>query len=312
MDSTPFGYSGALEQGSSWEEFCKNIWDGTSMDSEDSFMSRRAEFTAGAHGCINTMDFHSMVIITKAYHWVSPQVEGSDVAHLFDGGAVFLALSTASSCANLRIFDATYKVVSAAMEMLDAGLNPPPNSELRLHALSVIADCKWQQPRSMRNKLWSPEWMWEEYQRIYQRVTGLLKQNPSLDKQGTAIDHLENTGYALLQVAALYQPEELPNLVQQYNQRWGGNLSAVDGNFLTIKNGSEKNHRYWDFEIAKRFIAQNLNLEELDYCHERLVQAVNSGVKGEKCNLLKGLELQYRYLAKSFTNLLEFPIGEVE
>ena len=123
------------------------------------------------------------------------------------------------------------------------------------------------------------------------------------------VDALKTTGFSVLKMSARYMPEKLPLMVDEYNSRWDAYLTVEDGHFLTIAPHKEKSRCYWDFEISKRWISGNLTLEELDYCHEHLVEASVRELEGDQKNYLLSLDLNYRYMAQKFTKILEFPVG---
>lgn len=309
MDRTNIKQDSPKESEQSWNAYCEDIWGYLDPTSKDSFVLRSEEFRVEARECTLSLDFDRLATITRAYHWVSPKVQQGDPALFFEVAAVSQSLRAAFSCSNLRLFDETYKLVSVVMEVLDAEFHNRPNSEFRVLALSIIADCKWQEPDTNRDKLWSPEWMLEEYFRHYERITSILKENPARDKTGAAIKILEDTEFLLLKVVARYLPKELPGFIDQFNTRWGTALEVREGHFLTNDPPSMLKRYYWDFEIAKLYIGRCLTLNDLDYCQERLIEAAKDELEGDR-NYLLSIDLQYRFFARAFTNILEFPVGK--
>lgn len=309
MDNAIPGHPIISEQGTSWESFCEDIWGYLDPTSKESFWLRSQEFRYETRECFIKLDFDRLSTITRAYNWVSPRVQQGEAALFFEVAALDQTLLIADACANLRLFDQAYKLVSVAMEIMDAEFHPRPNLTHRLHALHVIGECKWQQPKSTRDKLWSPEWMLDEFEMLSEQVFSSVKKNPALDQTGTTVDHMKRTSFVLLKVAARYLPKELPGLIEKFNLQWGASLYVEEGHFLANDPPGKLKCYYWDFEIAKLYLGENLTLEELDYCHERLIEAAKDEFDEDPRNYLLSIDLQYRFFAKPFTKILEFPIG---
>lgn len=309
MVSESRGSTAILEPGTNFETVCEDTWANVDLESEGSVRASGIEFVSEALDCFLSMDFINLVKSTREYNWVSPQVQIGGPAHAFDWGAMSHSMVIAESCCNLRLFEQAYNLVEACLGMLNEAGNPRANTHLRLWTLRVIAKCKWQQSFTTRNKLWSPEWMCQEYESKYQRVIAILKREPHKDKDGLTVTSLETTGFALLKLAVCYLPDELPRMVADFNSRWGTNLGVEDRYFKSIEPCQNKAFLHWDFEIAKLWINGSLTLEELDYCHAQLIQAANDELEGDINGYLLSLELQYRYMAQKFTDILEFSFG---
>ncbi len=310
MVSAFSGSTATFEEGTAWESYCEDIWRGVEFSDESSVLSKSWEFVSVALESFCPMDFHRMAINSKAYNWVSPEIQHGGPANLFDWGAMTQSLVVAECCCNLRLFDQAYLLVEDCLGLLCFEGNERPNRHLWLATLRIIAECKWQQSKLTRDKLWSPEWICEEYDRKYQQVMEVLKKRPEVNKDGSFTESLETTGLSVLKMAVRYLPERFPGMVDNFNSLWGTTLAKADGHFLESDHCGEKARCYWDFEIAKRMIGGKLTLEELDYCHKRLIQASLEELEGNQKNYLLSLDLQYRYLAKTFTNILEFPGGK--
>ncbi len=170
--------------------------------------------------------------------------------------------------------DTVYQICSTVLMIADDcdkrraeyGKPPLPASEVRYTVLNVLGDTKWCGDESERNRVMTPEEMCDEWPVIYERAMYYAWEWYRDDRQRIA-DIKEALGWAGVQVAktaARFCPDRLCSHITKFNKWYGATLAMADGHYR--RNGPlAESPWYYDFEIAKLYLADRLSVEALDH-----------------------------------------------
>jgi hypothetical protein len=282
----------------SWDQCCQDLWLGQSLEDERGFRFVRERVVRYAEEAAAALDLPRVARVARSYYWVRPLALQGSLPQAYDLGVLHLGVIAAERCLNLQLFHEVYRLVADLKFLLDGSYNPRPNSEVRWMLLRIIADCKWQDSWEQRERLWAPEWIHDEFDRLYSLVAAKLKTQPSpipgLDA-GVLVS-LCSAEFALLKLATRWLPERQIELVQRFNRRWGASLACEDGHFKRGDPLGKRPDFYWDYEIAKRWISGRLSEADLDYCHGELGRALRELDQPNHQAILTAVDLQYHLM----------------
>lgn len=301
-----------------FEGCCQQLWLRGALDSEAEFRQVMLSVVDDCHRIARRSDFKIIRSLVRAMHWVEPHCREYPLALAYELGCRLNALIVADCCVKLCLFDAAYRLCAGVMELLEdsdereraQGREPRGNSETRYSVLRIIADCKWLQPDEYRDKLLTPEQMLSRFNAIYTDIDAKLNTRPLAEpgRNERIRLHLAWTEFILAKMAARYLPEQLLGLTQQFNRRHGAALAVGVGHFRQSKPVADCMW-YWDFELTKLWIAGELTVEDLEYCHQQRVQAARRESKWDLTSYLHGLELECRVMRRQCAKRLEVLSG---
>lgn len=216
---------------------------------------------------------------------------------IYDMGVCYMGHQVAERCAQLRQFDAAYKIVKELSSLLSAGdrrrgANSEQtlfNTETRLDLLRVTADCLAHDPRGELSSHTNAPDCVKVYRRLLPRwLDGIKKlaDTRELMKSQRMLDRAAWTCLAVIKSATRYGCAEYLALVQEFNREFGATLMAQAGHFIKSSQPSGRAVFYWDYEFYK--LTQGVcGIRDLRHCHDLRMAALaaDSG-----CEIDAGLE----------------------
>ncbi len=301
-----------------FDTYCQRIWLQGALANENEFRRVMLAIVNDCQEYCRQFDITRLKCMVRVLHWVEPHCREGSLALAYELGCRLSALLVADACARLGLFDHAYRICEAINDLLadsDArqrarGLKPRPNNETRYTVLRVLGECKWIQTEQHRDRLISPERMLEDFERIYAEVDRKLGGELPMSPQQIADQrmHLELVEYELIKVAARFLPDRLIKLILRFNRRYGASLAAEVGHYKRGRPVADCLW-YWDFELAKLWIAGLLTIQDLEYCHEQRVAAAHRQVDFNMSDYLYGLECECRLMRRQCAKRLEVLSG---
>jgi hypothetical protein len=196
----------------------------------------------------------------------------------YDYGAMLIAVLVADCELAKANYAAVHSELALVRRMLvednprrqAAGLPPRGNSEVRFNSLGVLAGAKWEGPEALRDVLMTPDEIVAEFKAVAARVETFFKENPREDPalrrntmEALALAHLE-----VSKMAFRYCPAQVGGLVVDFNRLHSGDLALEPGHYRTQALSDSRSSYYWDFELAKLYLGQQLTSEDLHICVE--------------------------------------------
>lgn len=204
--------------------------------------------------------------------------------------------------------DATHSAL-LALEILEQrlarqralGLELRPCTEARLAALGTLAACMWEQRLPEERWPIQPHQLADGYEAIHRRVMWFIRHKLRRDSQGKRqaklyIEQLAFHGLQICKALARYAPSKLPWVIAKYNELQGATLAADPWHYKLYKPLRPDSWYYWDFEIAKIWIAGQLNPEDLGFLERERQRALGTTEMSERSmnGLLTLWERQHR------------------
>jgi hypothetical protein len=283
----------------------RSLWLRGALDEPEEFVRVRDTLMRKCYAHVARMEFGEMLSLARALHWVGPYCLEEPYVSKYEQAIGKLGTLAAYAASQLRDYEMVYTQLELVRNMLessarrrkDLGFAPWPHSEIKLHFLRTLGDCKVQDSKAEPNRLYSPQEMFELYELLYSRYTAFMEEHEVTGKAAKVNwDNLSHTGGALVKVCARFTPQLLVQQIQRFNRRFGANMALGVGHF-------RNNHAlggvwYWDFEITKLNIAGELTMKDLEFCHERLLKAAMAEAP-EATIFHQALKTEYFWLAKA-------------
>lgn len=154
-----------------------------------------------------------------------------------------------------------------------------PCTEARLAAYGTLGACIWEQRMTEEELPIHPHRLAEGYEAIHRRAMWFIRKKLSRDSRGKhqAYLYVEQLGYYGLNICkalARYSPQSLPSVIAKYNEAQGPTLAAEPWHFKLHRPLRPDSWLYWDFEIAKIWIAGQLNLQDFAYMRGERLRAL--------------------------------------
>lgn len=284
---------------------CRSLWLRGALDQPAEFERVRNILMRQCYVHVGRMEFRELLSLTRAVHWVGPLCREEPYVSKYEQAIGKLGTLAAYAASQLREFETVYRQLASVQIMLDSsarrrenlGFVAWPFSEIRLNMIRVLADCKMQDTDRDRDRMYTPEQLYTMYEQLYSRITAFIEEH-NLDEREVRAhqSNLAETSSALLKMCARFTPQLLIDQIQRFNRRFGANVALGVGHFRTSR--ALGGVWYWDFEITKLYLADELTLKDLDFCHERLLKAAQAEAP-EAYIFHQAIRLEYFWLAKA-------------
>lgn len=204
-------------------------------------------------------------------------------------------LSIAGSAVGVGEFEQSISSAMLALKILDErverqrrlGLEVRPCTEVRLAALGLLAASIWERPLPEDQLPIQPARLADNYEAIHRRVMWFIRHKLTRDGRGKRqatlyVEQLAYYGLKICKALARYAPGKLPWVIAKYNEVQGATLAAEPWHFKLYRPLRPDSWYYWDFEIAKIWIAGQLNTPDFSYLEEERLRAVRTTRMSER------------------------------
>lgn len=171
---------------------------------------------------------------------------------------------------------ARWQIGRARREAL--GIHHVHHTEVRYTLLNLLGDLKWRCEEGYRDRVLTPQEMAEEWEQCAQRCFAYASENFGEDSQRTQdiITALGWSGVEVIKTATRYlPPSTVATLITKFNRLFGNKLAATAWHFRDkLPMFDQDSPWYWDYELCKVYLQDELDGNTLDYLWERREAAI--------------------------------------
>jgi hypothetical protein len=289
-----------------FDALCSDLWNAEVTADDGIYRRRCVQLLNEFQACLESFDYRKGAVVLLAFHFGRGMAVNSAQLNAHYKASIASAVEVASQAVNLRRFLSAYQLAAEIRESLaecyrtmEDVSSSPFFLRVRSLVLWILAECKWQDVSANRDLLLSPEDLYLEFRLLFTNVVDNLMDNQD---RGQALKNtayfLLNTEFALLRLATRFHPEMVPELVAQFNERYGGCLQPELWHFRDNPTSRGETANYWHYEIAKLYIAGELTTGLLDFCYGQLLKNLTI-VEQESQAHRWSLEQYYKYLKRT-------------
>ncbi len=273
MNNVPLGYT--LEE---LQEDARTYWESRPLTSVESFRTLALKLANQIVDSLNAEQYEAaralMFMAAEGRRYATNELllaeqEQWELKNL---------LAVASSAIITGDFEESVKSGLLALEILAhrierqraLGIELRPCTEARLAALGTLAASIWEQPLPADQLPIHPSRLASGYESIHRRIMWFIRHKLSRDSEGKRratvyVEQLAIHGLNICKALARYAPAMLPSVIAKYNEAQHPTLAAEPWHFKLHRPLRPESWYYWDFELAKVWIAGQLNATDLEY-----------------------------------------------
>jgi len=264
-----------LDTMGSIEEQCNLLWGNGALKSEPAYRRVMLGLIGEAHHRALRLDFRSVERLQTLIEWTRPYCRCEPLASAYDLAQCLMGITSAETLCNLQRWRQVYRAVASIRHILRegdarrkaAGVPARRNSETRWCILRILGDCKWQDEGESRDRLMTPEQIIAAFYTIdgdvRPQLDGYLPDSPG--RYARLVNSLAWTNFTIIKMAARYNALRLPRLIVHFNKNNGSRLAVTPGHFRSNDPPEGGSHWYWDFELTKLYLADDLQAADYDY-----------------------------------------------
>lgn len=267
-----------------------------------------------AHALAMRGEIRRAAEVRDLYVSVKEQCSLEPVASSFDHGLMLFGVLFAEYASNRRRWDRAYRCCAAVLNLLAAlarrraelGLSELPHSEVRWCVLRVLADIKWQQDESERDRLMTPAGIVSEFWRIHNLVRPRLLDDDlrPLHHRRNLLDSLNWCHLAVCKLAYRYlRDSEYLTLAMKFNRNLDAPAVALGEGHWRSCELSGRRLFYLDFEIAKSWLSGKLDCEVLERLHYERWAAAEA--ESQSWQYFDSLRREYEWMRRHCPRPLE-------
>lgn len=182
--------------------------------------------------------------------------------------------------------DARWQIAKARRAAL--GIHHVHHTEVRYTLLNLLGDLKWRCDAEYRDRVMTPAEMAEEWEQCAERCFSYANENFGTDSQRTKdiIHALGWSGVEVIKTATRFlAPAAAMKLIGKFNRLFGNKLAASPWYFRNKPALDEDCAWYWDYELCKVYLLDDLDGDTLDHLWEKREAAIRAMASSDDYDL---------------------------